>query len=163
MFRFSREMNRFNGETFFTFMKKLRRVSARSGRQVVVIVDNARYHHAALHRPWREQVSDRFALNFLPPYSPELNPIERVWKLTRLLAIHNRYFPTLEQVKSGVEATFKKWTSANDTLRRLCAITQDAVYRRMFSIPPGEGDSSNRAKLGTVRGNFKYLPPYDRG
>lgn len=122
MFRFSREMNRFNAETFFTFMKKLRRVSARSGRRVVVIVDNARYHHAALHRPWREQVADRFALNFLPPYSPELNPIERVWKLTRRLAIHNRYFPTLEEVMTGVEATFEKWTSANDTLRRLCAI-----------------------------------------
>src|SRR5438034_3701942 len=27
----------------------------------------------------------RFALDFLPPYSPELNPIERVWKLTRRL------------------------------------------------------------------------------
>jgi len=37
-------------------------------------------------------------LEFLSPYSPELNPIERVWKLIRRLATHNQYFQTLTQV-----------------------------------------------------------------
>ena len=36
-------------------MKSLRRNSIRSGRWVVVITDNAKYHHAVLHRPWREE------------------------------------------------------------------------------------------------------------
>ena len=40
----------------------------------------------------------RFTLDFLPPYSPDLNPIERVWKLTRRLCLHNVYFPKLDQV-----------------------------------------------------------------
>jgi transposase len=30
------------------------------------------------------------ALDFLPPYSPELNPVERVWKLTRRLCLHTQ-------------------------------------------------------------------------
>ena len=42
-------------------------------------------------------------LDYLPPYSPELNPIERVWNLTRRQCLHNRYFPVLEEVVAAVE------------------------------------------------------------
>jgi len=88
-----------------------------------VISDNAKYHHARLHRSWREQHAATFALDYLPPYSPELNPIERVWKLTRRLCLHNRYFGFLETVIDAVESQFTEWANPNDTLRRLCAIT----------------------------------------
>ena len=60
-------------------MKQLRSLTAPARRRVVIIADNARYHHGRLHKEWRERNSRRFALEFLPPYSPELNPIERVW------------------------------------------------------------------------------------
>ncbi len=122
-FVFRREQERFNGETFFQFLQYLRQVAVRAHRRVVVITDNAKYHHATLHRAWREQHAGRFALDFLPPYSPDLNPIERVWKLTRRLCLHNRYFPILEEVLQAVESTFAGWTGGNETLRRLCAIT----------------------------------------
>src|SRR5882724_5929662 len=49
-FQFCREADKFNGLTFFAFMKSLRRTSIRTGRRVVVITDNARYHHARLHQ-----------------------------------------------------------------------------------------------------------------
>ncbi len=57
-FCFRRESEQFNGETFFTFMKMFRRLSVRSGRRVVVITDNAKYHHARLHRSWRDKNVD---------------------------------------------------------------------------------------------------------
>jgi transposase len=69
-----------------------------------------------------EKGSGRFTLEFMPPYSPELNPIERVWKLTRRLAIHNWHFPTLESVIDSVEEVFNLWHAGNDILRRLCAL-----------------------------------------
>ena len=59
----------------------------------------------------------------MPPYSPVLNPIERVWKLTRRLCLHNRYFPLLHEVTTTVETEFAGWAGPNETLRRLCAIT----------------------------------------
>jgi len=93
-----------------------------SGRRVLVLADNARYHHAKLHAEWREKCSTRFALLFLPPYSPDLNPIERVWKLTRRLATHNRYFEKIDHVAEAVESQFKYWSKANTTLNKLCAI-----------------------------------------
>src|SRR4051794_23678257 len=76
-----------------------------------------------LHLSWRDQQAPQFRLDFLPPYSPELNPIERVWKLTRRLCLHNRYFGFLDGVVSAVEDQFAEWTKSNDILRRLCAIT----------------------------------------
>jgi hypothetical protein len=58
--------------------KALYRASTTGPQRVVVITDNSRYHHARLHQTWREKHADRFTLDYLPPYSPDLNPIERV-------------------------------------------------------------------------------------
>ena len=104
-------------------MKQLQQLSRVPGRRVAVIADNARYHHARLHKSWRDEHAPSFELDYLPPYSPELNPIERVWKLTRRRCIHNRYFATLEEVIAAVEAEFAAWGQPNDMLRRLCAIS----------------------------------------
>lgn len=120
---YRREDESFNAQTFFGFLRELRRVALRADRPVAVILDNAKYHHGVLHRDWRESHAEDFCLDFLPPYSPELNPIERVWKLTRRLCLHNRYFSTLNSVVSAVESQFLQWASRNETLRRLCAIT----------------------------------------
>jgi transposase len=117
-----RESERFNGPTFWAFLQDLHKVSQVEGRRVVVISDNAKYHHARLHAAWREHLAPAFVLDFLPPYSPELNPIERVWKLTRRLCLHNRYFGFLDSVVEAVEYQFQQWSEGNETLRRLCAI-----------------------------------------
>ena len=122
-FFFHRETDKFNSVTFFAFLKALYHASTTGTRRVVVITDNARYHHARLHRTWREEHAEKFTLDYLPPYSPELNPIERVWKLTRRQCLHNRYFPVLSEVVNSVEAQFALWVRGNVTLRRLCAIT----------------------------------------
>jgi len=59
---------------------------------------------------------------FLPPYSPELNPIERVWKLVRRLRLHNRYFPELSNIMDTVEELFGQWTKKAAVLHRLCQV-----------------------------------------
>jgi transposase len=122
-FLFRRETGRFNGETFWEFLKVFRDVSVAPGRRVLAISDNAQYHRSKLHLEWRDHQAPRFGLDFLPPYSPDLNPIERVWKLTRRLCLHNRYFGILDGVVAAVEDQFAEWTKPNDALRRLCAIT----------------------------------------
>ena len=45
-----------------------------------MIIDNVRYHHATLHKDWRDSIEPEFKLEFLPPYSPDMNPIERFWQ-----------------------------------------------------------------------------------
>ncbi len=122
-FVFRLETGKFNGPGFLQFLQQLRSASRGTQRRVVVITDNASYHHSRLHRAWREKHAHHFALDFLPPYSPELNPIERVWKLTRRRCLHNRYFENLKDIISAVESEFATWTTRNEVLRRLCAIT----------------------------------------
>lgn len=117
------EPEQFNGQTAWAFLQFLEEQSRMGDRQVVVIIDNAKFHHARLHMEWRQARTDHFRLDFLPPYSPDLNPIERVWKLTRKLCIHDQYFPTLASLIAEVEAQFTAWAKPNDDLRRLCSIT----------------------------------------
>lgn len=111
----------FNADTFGLFLKKLIR-HRRKGRKMVIITDNARYHHAVMLKDWIDAHREHLELDFLPPYSPELNPIERVWKLTRRMATHNRYFPTLEDIVNAVSHQVDLWAKPNPVLKRLCCI-----------------------------------------
>ena len=120
----------FNGESFLRFLKTLLKHRSH-GKRLILVLDNAKYHHARALQPWLRQKRKVLSLLFLPPYSPELNPIERVWKLTRRLATHNRHFPTLEEVINAVTERFALWARPNRQLVKLCAIIEVAVYKRV--------------------------------
>ena len=117
----SRLEKTFSAQTFLDFLKQLMR-RRRKNKKLVVVLDNARWHHAQSLAPWLYKHKDSLFLCFLPPYSPELNSIERVWKLTRRLCTHNRYFPTLENLTAAIANQFDRWSKPNNTLRQLCAI-----------------------------------------
>jgi len=113
----------FNAATFETFLKTLLRQRSRDTRMVLVLVlDNTRYHHAVLLKPLLRKYRAVLTLLFLPPYSPQLAPVERVWKLARRLATHNRFFATLDDVLTAVSTCFDRWRTPNAVLRRLCGI-----------------------------------------
>lgn len=104
-----------NADSFAAFLQELARHRDRRRRNVVIL-DNAGYH------AW-QRCPGPLTLDFLPPYSPELNPIERVWKLLRRLRIHNQYFETLNRLLKEVSEQLSAWARPNDVLRRLCCIT----------------------------------------
>jgi transposase len=112
---------RFNAQTFRQFLGVLLR-RHRPGHKMVVILDNARWHHACALQPWLQEHRRVITLDFLPAYSPELNPIERVWKLTRTLCTHNQYFESLSELASVIEGQFARWHNPNKQLKKLCAI-----------------------------------------
>jgi len=118
---FSRNSDIFNGVTFEAFLKRLVR-RRKKGRRMVLVMDNSRYHHARLLKPFLRRNRKVLKLSFLPPYSPDLNPIERVWKVTRRLCVHNRFFPRLRVLVRTVNKQFSAWSVPNDTLKRLCAV-----------------------------------------
>jgi len=122
-FVYQREEDKFNGDSCKRFLKFLRKITAPSSKKAIILTDNARYHHARIHKDWREACNKKFPLEFLPPYSPELNPIERVWRFTRRTCTHNRYFPTLDQLSAAVEPQFDQWRYGSKQMQRLCVIS----------------------------------------
>ncbi len=86
-----------------------------------MVLDNARYHHAKMNKEFIEKIKSKLELLFLPPYSPELNPIEFLWKKTRRAVTHNRYFESLEEQKIELKYFFNKFSKPNGELARLSA------------------------------------------
>lgn len=66
-----------NAHTFIDFLKQILR--QHGSRKVIVVVDRAPVHRAGCVQQFIEQNEKRFALYYLPPYAPELNPDEEVW------------------------------------------------------------------------------------
>ena len=69
--------------------------------EVVLLIDNAPWHAG---KPVEEALLANPQLRFqrLPAYSPQLNPIERFWKVLRRRATHNRLFDTLADLKGSL-------------------------------------------------------------
>lgn len=127
----------FNAATFLSFLKRLLRQKT-SGRRRILVLDNARYHHALLLARFLRRHSQDLQLLFLPPYSPQIAPIERVWKLPRRLATHNRYFATLPEVLKAVNACFNRWRRP-DECQGCCRLVSAA--RRSYGDRRGSWSS----------------------
>ena len=95
----------FHAMTFETFLKTLRQHRS-CDTCMVLVLDNARYHHAVRLKPLLRKYRTFLTLFFLPPYTPQLAPINRIWKPARRLATHNRFFPTVNDVLRAVSTCF---------------------------------------------------------
>jgi transposase len=95
----------FNGETFLEFLKLVVR---RSRRKVFLVIDNGPCHNLdAEGQAWLHANRARIQLSRLPPYSPEFNPIEGVWKQTKKRTTHNTFYKTTDERDSALTATFE--------------------------------------------------------
>ena len=79
--RFQFIEERMNSELFIKFLIKLR---ADANRPILVIADNARYHHSKKVQVFLKEHEGSIMMAFLPAYSPELNPDEQVWNHAKL-------------------------------------------------------------------------------
>ncbi len=110
----------FNADSFKAFVMKIIK-QAKTERKILLVLDNARFHHAVINKKYLKSVKAKIALMFLPPYSPELNPIESFWKKTRRAVTHNRYFESLDEQRKCLSHFFCKFKSPNINLTTLSA------------------------------------------
>jgi transposase len=68
------------------------------------IVDGAGYHRAEEFKTKAKELN--ICLHYLPPYSPNLNPIERLWKVMNKEVRNNRFFSTPREFKAGIAEFF---------------------------------------------------------
>ena len=88
----------------------LRRIREKSKTiPISCVMDNARYQRCHKVKAYAEQL--RIELLFLPPYSPNLNLIERLWKYVKKNALNNRYYETYELFRSAICEVIEKPTA----------------------------------------------------
>ena len=85
-----REYETIDADAMIHFFKQLEQES--KAENIHVILDNARAHRN--HKLDDYLKNSRIRLHYLPPYSPNLNPIERLWKVFWEKTLYNRFFPT---------------------------------------------------------------------
>ena len=105
----------FNGHTFHQFLEKL--VAVHAPQKIFLVIDNGPCHWLNdAGKAWLAANPDKIELHRLPPYSPEYNPTEGVWKATRKLTTHNRFYRTVEERDAALTATFERFIAFPDLI-----------------------------------------------
>ena len=98
---------KFNGTSFLAFLKTMVRGSH---RKLFLIIDNGPCHNlTAEGKEWLAANSHRLELFRLPPYSPELNGIEGIWKTAKKTTTHNRFYRTTTERDDALTKTFRRF------------------------------------------------------
>jgi transposase len=92
-----------NGESIIDFMGKVR--SQYGSKTVHIILDQSGYHKSYVVA--KEAFKLNIKLHFLPPYSPNLNPIERLWKVMNEKVRNNRFFKGAKDFKEAINSFFE--------------------------------------------------------
>jgi transposase len=102
------EDERINAQTMIALLQII--LKEQKEGKIHIVLDNARYYHAILVREFLESNS-RIILHFLPPYSPNLNIIERLWKVLKSKVVYNKFYPKFQDFKIAVDDFFinKEW------------------------------------------------------
>ena len=95
-----------NAANIISFLSFLRNKYAKSDK-LHIILDRAGYHTSKELQDFVEN-SPWLQLHFLPPYSPNLNPIERLWKIMNEEVRNNRQFNSLQEFKTAIEIFFSQ-------------------------------------------------------
>jgi transposase len=85
--------------------------------RILVIGDNARYYKAKLVSAYLE--NSRIEFVSLPPYCPNLNLIERLWKFLKRQVLHNQYYETFKKFKDACKRFFAEFDRFAPQLRTL--------------------------------------------
>jgi len=113
------EDEQYTEETFLTFLQKVTAVYPAGN--IVMILDNARIHHAKLLEPFLKEMEGRLKFIFLPPYSPQLNVVEGLWKWLKSDVINNVFYPTVAEIRKNVHAFMERiLADPMNIIDRLC-------------------------------------------
>ncbi len=112
--------DRGNTISFFSFLLLV--VKTYHGRKVVMVLDNVPYHHAKRLKPILERYKHRIELAYLPPYSPDLNPIERIWWYMRKKITHNRYVQNLQDRINNFDLFISQFKVENEIGKNLAKL-----------------------------------------
>ena len=89
-------------DTLIQFLKMLK--EKYSDKPIAIVLDNARYQHCFVVKT----IAKSFGIHllFLPPYSPNLNIIERLWKFTKKKILYAKYYNNPKEFHQAIQSFF---------------------------------------------------------
>jgi len=117
----------FNYETVIQSLREfIKAAPLTEEKKYCMVLDNAPWHKKAIRLIWTESrpeyqdIRDWMTYINLPPYSPDLNPIEQVWRITRKEMTHNRYYPNACLLEESLDRYYAEFNQPNIKLASLC-------------------------------------------
>lgn len=93
------EDERINSQTMITLLHQI--LEKQKQGKINIILDNARYYHSQIVKEFLKE-HPRIILKFLPPYSPNLNTIERLWKMLKKNVVYNKFYLKFDDFRENV-------------------------------------------------------------
>lgn len=107
-----------NSITFLSFLSGLFE-TLDPNKKYLLLLDNAGWHKTQIVQKFIAQQSN-VKVEFIPPYSPELNPIETNWKVTRNRVTKSQFFKTIEDLQEALEMFWRKHIFTQNFTSYLC-------------------------------------------
>jgi hypothetical protein len=119
-----------------------------------VILDRAGWH-----RSQGLVVPGNITLLELPPYSPELNPVERIWRYLRSHWLANSVFTSLAEIMDTCEMARNRFATNRGLVRSLCAVAWAPASPALWVVLPIEARPSIEAhSCPEISEDPYYLP-----
>lgn len=93
------EDERINSQTMIALLHKI--LEKQKKGKIHIVLDNARYYHSLLVKDFLKE-HPRIVLKFMPPYSPNLNIIERLWKILKKKVVYNKFYLKFQDFRKQV-------------------------------------------------------------
>ena len=111
-------------EVFFMEVKK----AYPNAKEIIIILDNAAYQRNYEVQEYAKSLG--ITLKYLPPYTPNLSLIERVWKFFKKEVLRDHYQETFEKFFEAVCAFFEKWDEYEEQLKSLLTLNFEIMKAR---------------------------------
>jgi transposase len=89
-----------NQDVFCEFLEKIAKAYADSGRPITLILDNARYQKCQSVASKAKELN--IELLYLPPYSPNLNLIERLWRFVKKQVLYSKHYDRFDTFRNSI-------------------------------------------------------------
>jgi transposase len=108
----AQELERVNGSTTVSFLGHLEEMYPKASK-IHVILDQSGYNTSTEVKELSGRPGSRINVHHLPPYSPNLNPIERLWKVMNEEVRNNVCFKTPREFRERIRDFFDTWVVQN--------------------------------------------------
>ncbi|MCP4259265.1 MAG: hypothetical protein GY774_17410, partial [Planctomycetes bacterium] len=76
---------------------------------IILVEDSVSYHLSRAAKQFQAQQGQRLHKVPLPTFSPDFNPIEKLWKNTKRDATHLKYFKSFDELRASVLTAFRRY------------------------------------------------------